>query len=217
MRVLVVEDEEELADAIARGLRLHAIAVDVVHDGQEALEMAAYVDYDVVVLDRDLPEVHGDDVCRELTAGEEPGRILMLTAAGQIRDRVDGLSIGADDYLTKPFAFAELVARIRTLARRSPRSAPSALERAGIRLDPARRTVTRDGREVTLNRKEFDVLSVLLRADGNLVTSAELRRSVWDEYADAGTGVLRVTITSLRRKLGVPQVIDNVPGKGYRF
>ncbi|GAA3079386.1 response regulator transcription factor [Streptosporangium carneum] len=217
MRVLVVEDEEQLADTIARGLRLHAIAVDVAYDGQDALEMAAYVDYDVVVLDRDLPEVHGDDVCRELTGKNEHGRILMLTAAGQIRDRVDGLSMGADDYLTKPFAFAELVARIRTLARRSPRSAPSVLERAGIRLDPARRTVTRDGREIALNRKEFDVLRVLLRADGDLVSSAELRRSVWDEYAEAGTGVLRVTITSLRKKLGAPSVIENVPGRGYRF
>ncbi|MEV7013001.1 response regulator transcription factor [Streptosporangium sp. NPDC051022] len=217
MRVLVVEDEEQLADAIARGLRLHAIAVDVVHDGQEALEMAAYVDYDVVVLDRDLPEVHGDEVCRELTAGNGPGRILMLTAAGQVRDRVDGLSLGADDYLAKPFVFAELVARIRALARRSPRVTPSTLERAGIRLDPARRTVTRDGREITLNRKEFDVLWELLRAGGNLVTSADLRRNVWDEHADAGTGVLRVTITSLRKKLGAPPAIENVPGKGYRF
>ncbi|RCG31379.1 DNA-binding response regulator [Sphaerisporangium album] len=217
MRVLVVEDEEELADVIARGLRLHAIAVDVAYDGQEALEMSAYVHYDVVVLDRDLPEVHGDDVCRELRAGGETGRVLMLTAAGQVRDRVGGLSLGADDYLTKPFAFAELVARIRALSRRSPRVTRSTLERAGIKLDPGRRTVARDGREIALNRKEFDVLAELMRAGGRLVTSAELRRSVWDEHAVADTGVLRVTITSLRKKLGGPAVIENVPGKGYRL
>jgi DNA-binding response OmpR family regulator len=217
MRVLVVEDEEELADAIARGLRLHAIAVDVAYDGQEALDLASYVAYDVVVLDRDLPEVHGDDVCRELAAGGAAGGVLMLTAAGRVRDRVGGLSLGADDYLVKPFTFAELVARIRALARRSRRSAPDALERAGLRLDPGRRTVTRDGRAIALNRKEFDVLRELLRADGRLVTSAELRRSVWDEYADAASGVLRVTLTSLRRKLGEPALIDNVPGRGYRL
>ncbi|MEV0351067.1 response regulator transcription factor [Nonomuraea sp. NPDC050680] len=214
MRVLVVEDEEELADAVARGLRLHAIAVDVAYDGQEALNLASYVDYDVVVLDRDLPEVHGDDVCGELASSS---RILMLTAAGQVRDRVDGLSLGADDYLVKPFAFAELVARIRTLARRSSRAVPEPLERAGIRLDPGRRTVTRDERVVALNRKEFDVLEQLLLAGGDLVTSAELRRRVWDEHADTGTGVLRVTITSLRRKLGAPLAVQNVPGKGYRL
>ncbi|WP_327088976.1 response regulator transcription factor [Nonomuraea sp. NBC_01738] len=214
MRVLVVEDEEQMADAIARGLRLHAMAVDVAYDGQEALELASYVDYSVVVLDRDLPEVHGDDVCRELMA---TSRIIMLTAAGHLRDRVDGLTIGADDYLAKPFAFAELVARVRTLGRRTGRAAVPVLDRAGIRLDPACRTVTRDGRDVSLNRKEFDVLRELLRADGELVTSAGLRRSVWDEYAEGGTGVLRVTLTSLRRKLGAPAVIENVPGLGYRL
>ncbi|MFF4618408.1 response regulator transcription factor [Nonomuraea jabiensis] len=217
MRVLVVEDEERLADAVAHGLRLQAIAVDVAYDGQDALERAAYVDYDVVVLDRDLPEVHGDDVCRRLREGGGSGRVLMLTAAGQIRDKIDGLSLGADDYLVKPFAFAELVARVRALARRSPRSAAPRLERGGIALDPSRRTVTRDGRPVSLNRKEFDVLRVLLGADGELVTSGELRRSVWDEHADPGTGALRVTITSLRKKLGVPSAILNVPGKGYRL
>ncbi|WP_188193667.1 response regulator transcription factor [Nonomuraea sp. SYSU D8015] len=217
MRVLVVEDEERLADAVAHGLRLHAIAVDVAYDGQDALDLAAYVDYDVVVLDRDLPEVHGDDVCRRLRATGGGGRVLMLTAAGQIRDKVDGLALGADDYLVKPFAFAELVARVRALGRRAPRSSEPPLERAGIRLDPARRTVTRDGRAVSLNRKEFDVLHVLLRRDGELVTSGELRRSVWDEHADAGTGALRVTITSLRKKLGLPPAIQNVPGKGYRL
>ncbi|TMR07666.1 response regulator transcription factor [Nonomuraea turkmeniaca] len=216
MRVLVVEDEERLADAVAQGLRLHAIAVDVAYDGQDALDMAAYVDYDVVVLDRDLPEVHGDDVCRRLRE-HGGGRVLMLTAAGQIRDKVDGLAVGADDYLVKPFSFAELVARVRALARRAPRAATPPLARAGITLDPARRTVSRDGRAVSLNRKEFDVLHVLLSAGGELVTSGELRKSVWDEHADPGTGALRVTITSLRKKLGVPPAIENVPGKGYRL
>ncbi|MEV0390548.1 response regulator transcription factor [Nonomuraea sp. NPDC050643] len=217
MRVLVVEDEERLADAIAHGLRLHAIAVDVAYDGRDALEMAAYVDYDVVLLDRDLPEVHGDEVCRRLREAGGGGRVLMLTAAGQLRDKVGGLALGADDYLVKPFAFAELVARVRALARRSARSAAPPLRRGGITLDPARHTVVRDGRQVALNRKEFDVLRVLLSADGALVTSGELRRSVWDEYADAGTGALRVTITSLRKKLGGPSAIENVPGKGYRL
>ncbi|WP_182880966.1 response regulator transcription factor [Microbispora sp. H10949] len=217
MRVLVVEDEEQLADAVARGLRLHAIAVDVAYDGREALELTAYVDYDVVVLDRDLPDVHGDEVCRELVAASGASRILMLTAAGRVRDRVGGLALGADDYLVKPFAFAELVARVRALARRSPRAAPPVLERAGIRLDPARRTVTRDGRQVALGRREFDVLRELMRAGGGLVSSARLRASVWDEHAGAGTGVLRVTLTSLRRKLGDPPVIENVPGRGYRL
>ncbi|MEU7690915.1 response regulator transcription factor [Microbispora hainanensis] len=217
MRVLVVEDEEQLAEAVARGLRLHAIAVDVAYDGQEALKLASYVDYDVVVLDRDLPEVHGDDVCRELVTAAGASRILMLTAAGRVRDRVGGLSLGADDYLVKPFAFAELVARIRALARRSPRAVRPVLERAGIRLDPARRTVVRDGRQVALGRREFDVLHELMRAGGGLVSSARLRASVWDEHADAGTVVLRVTITSLRRKLGEPPVIENVPGRGYRL
>ncbi|MEU4326613.1 response regulator transcription factor [Nonomuraea dietziae] len=214
MRVLIVEDEEQLADAVARGLRLHAMAVDVAYDGREALERASYIDYDVVVLDRDLPEVHGDDVCGELTS---KSRILMLTAAGQVRDRVDGLSLGADDYLVKPFAFAELVARIRTLARRTSTVAQPALERAGIRLDPARRTVTRDGREVALSRKEFDLLRELMRAEGRLVSSAQLRREVWDEFAEGDTSVLRVTMTALRRKLGAPPVLENVPGKGYRL
>ncbi|WP_432934033.1 response regulator transcription factor [Microbispora sp. CA-135349] len=217
MRVLVVEDEEQLAHAVARGLRLHAIAVDVACDGREALELAAYVDYDVVVLDRDLPEVHGDEVCRELVGAGGASRILMLTAAGRVRDRVGGLSLGADDYLVKPFAFAELVARIRALARRTPRAVPPAIERAGIRLDPARRTVVRDGRQVALGRKEFDVLHELMSACGGLVTPARLRAKVWDEHAGAGTGVLRVTITSLRRKLGEPPVIENVPGRGYRL
>ncbi|MEW9551552.1 response regulator transcription factor [Nonomuraea sp. NPDC050783] len=217
MRVLVVEDEERLADAVAHGLRLHAIAVDVAYDGRDALELAAYVDYDVVVLDRDLPEVHGDDVCRRLREDGRPGRVLMLTAAGQIRDRVDGLALGADDYLVKPFAFAELVARVRALARRAPRSSAPPLERAGIRLDPARRTVIRDGRPVPLNRKEFDVLHALMLAGGGLVTSAALRRDVWDEHAGPGTGTLRVTIASLRRKLGPPSAVQNVPGKGYRL
>jgi DNA-binding response OmpR family regulator len=217
MRLLVVEDERALADAVARGLRREGMAVDVANDGDTGHEKALITRYDVVVLDRDLPEVHGDDVCRRLRERGGGGRVLMLTAAGQIRDKIDGLGLGADDYLVKPFAFAELVARVRALARRSARTVAAPLVRAGITLDPDRRTVTRDGRRVLLNRKEFDVLRELLSAGGALVTSLELRRSVWDEYADAGTGALRVTITSLRRKLGVPPAIQNVPGKGYRL
>ncbi|NUT40694.1 MAG: response regulator transcription factor [Thermoactinospora sp.] len=213
MRVLVVEDEEQMADAIARGLRLHAMAVDVAYDGQEALERASYVDYDVIVLDRDLPEVHGDEVCASLNGST---RVLMLTAAGQVRDRVQGLGLGADDYLAKPFVFAELVARVRTLGRRTVRDVPVLIERCGIVLDPARRTVMRGTREVVLNRKEFDLLRVLMEASGTLVSSADLRRRVWDEFA-VESGVLRVTMTSLRRKLGAPAVIENEPGKGYRL
>ncbi|MEV0588599.1 response regulator transcription factor [Nonomuraea sp. NPDC050310] len=213
MRVLVVEDEEQMADAIARGLRLHAMAVDVAYDGREALERASYVDYDVVVLDRDLPEVHGDEVCRSLGGSS---RVLMLTAAGRVHDRVQGLGLGADDYLAKPFVFAELVARVRTLGRRVGRPETPPLERRGIVLDPARRTVARNGAAVGLNRKEFDLLRALLEAGGELVSSAELRRRVWDEFAP-DSGVLRVTMTSLRRKLGTPSVIENVPGRGYRL
>jgi DNA-binding response OmpR family regulator len=166
MRVLVVEDEEKLADAIAHGLRGRAIAVDVAYDGAEALERLACVRYDVVVLDRDLPELHGDEVCRRLSAASSASRVLMLTAAAGVGDRVEGLSLGADDYLTKPFAFAELVARIRTLARRTVAARPAVLEGAGVRLDPALRTVSRGGRPVALTRKEFAVLAELMRAGG---------------------------------------------------
>ena len=217
MRVLVVEDERVLADAIATGLRREAMAVDVAYDGAEALEKLAYIDYDVIVLDRDLPKVHGDEVAKKLANERCPSRILMLTAAGDVDDRVEGLQLGADDYLPKPFAFAELVARVRALARRSAPPLPPVLERAGIRLDPAKRTVTRDGRPISLTRKEFAVLEELMRADGAVVSQEDLLDKAWDEHIDPFTNVVRVTMMTLRKKLGEPQVIETVPGVGYRL
>ncbi|GGM77878.1 transcriptional regulatory protein CutR [Thermopolyspora flexuosa] len=217
MRVLVVEDERVLADAIATGLRREAMAVDVAYDGAAALEKTSYVDYDVIVLDRDLPKVHGDEVCRRLVARRNPSRILMLTAAGEVDDRVEGLELGADDYLAKPFVFMELVARVRALARRTAPPLPPVLERAGIRLDPGKRTVTRDGREISLTKKEFAVLEELMRADGAVVSQEDLLDKAWDENIDPFTNVVRVTMMTLRKKLGDPPVIETVPGVGYRL
>lgn len=217
MRVLVVEDETLLADAIASGLRRHAIAVDVVYDGASALERATVNDYDVIVLDRDLPVFTGDSVCMSLVERGEPTRILMLTAATAIADRVNGLGLGADDYLTKPFAFAELTARVQALARRSRPAVPPVLERGGIRLDPHRRSVERDHRPVPLSRKEFAVLAELLRAEGGIVSAEQLLEKAWDEHIDPFTGVVRYTIMMLRRKLGEPPVIETEPGVGYRI
>ena len=217
MRVLVVEDERLLANAIAEGLRRQAMAVDVAYDGDAALERLAVNDYDVVVLDRDLPVVSGDDVCRTLVESGAETRILMLTAATAVKERVAGLGLGADDYLTKPFAFAELTARIQALARRARPAVPPALERAGIRLDPHLRTVTRDGEPVPLSRKEFAVLAELLRADGGVVSAEQLLEKAWDEHIDPFTGVVRFTIMMVRRKLGEPWVIETVPGAGYRI
>lgn len=217
VRVLVVEDEQLLADAIGAGLRREAMAVDVVYDGDAALERMAVNAYDVVVLDRDLPEVHGDEVCRQIVAGDEPGRVLMLTAAGDVTDRVDGLSLGADDYLAKPFVFAELVARVRALSRRSRPAVPPVLVRSGVRLDPLRREVTRDGTPVSLTRKEFAVLEELLRADGAVVSSEQLLEKAWDENADPFTNVVRVTVMTLRRKLGEPPLVRTVTGVGYQL
>ncbi|RAY11604.1 DNA-binding response regulator [Actinomadura craniellae] len=217
MRVLVVEDERVLADAIATGLRRETLAVDVAYDGAGALERATVNSYDVIVLDRDLPRVHGDEVCRRLVAERTPARILMLTAAGELEDRVTGLSIGADDYLAKPFAFAELIARVRALGRRAGTPLPPVLERAGVTLDPARREVHRDGRPVELTRKEFAVLEVLLSADGTVVSSEQLLEKAWDEHIDPFTNVVRVTMMTLRKKLGDPPVIETVPGVGYRL
>jgi DNA-binding response OmpR family regulator len=217
MRVLVVEDERLLADTITAGLRNRAIAVDVAYDGDAALERLAVNDYDVIVLDRDLPVVSGDDVCRTLVESGAETRILMLTAATAVKERVAGLGLGADDYLTKPFAFAELTARIQALARRARPAAPPALERAGIRLDPHLRTVTRDGEHIPLSRKEFAVLAELLRAHGGVVSAEQLLEKAWDEHIDPFTGVVRFTIMMLRRKLGQPPVIETVPGAGYRI
>ncbi len=221
MRVLVVEDETVLADAIARGLRREAMAVDVVHDGEAALDRIAINRYDVVVLDRDLPLVHGDDVCRRVTAspdGRRDGpRILMLTASGGVDDRVDGLTLGADDYLPKPFAFTELVARVRALARRSRPALPPVIVRRGVTVDSARRVASRDGHFLRLTNKELAVLEVLLTADGAVVSAEELLERAWDEHADPFTNAVRVTMVKLRRKLGNPPLVETVAGAGYRI
>jgi DNA-binding response OmpR family regulator len=217
MRILVVEDERMLADAIAEWLREEAHAVDVAGDGAAALERIGVNDYDVVILDRDLPRVHGDEVCRRMVADGSEARVLMLTAAAGIGDRVAGLSLGADDYLTKPFAMPELAARVLALGRRTRPGVPPVLRRAGITLDPARREVTRDGRYVSLSKKEFAVLFELLRADGTVVSAEHLLEKAWDEHTDPFTGAVRLAILKLRRKLGDPQVIDTLPGVGYRI
>lgn len=217
MRVLVVEDEPLLADAIAEWLRDEVHAVDVAYDGAAALERAGVNDYDVVVLDRDLPAVHGDEVCRELVGAGSAARVLMLTAAAEVTDRVTGLSLGADDYLTKPFAFPELAARVQALGRRARPAAPPVLHRAGITLDPARREVFRDSRYVPLSKKEFAVLTELLRADGAVVSSEQLLEKAWDEHADPFTGAVRLAVLKLRRKLGAPPVVETVTGAGYRI
>jgi DNA-binding response OmpR family regulator len=217
VRVLIVEDEKLLADSIASGLRRHAMAVDVVYDGAAALEHAYINDYDVVVLDRDLPAVSGDKVCATLAATGGTARILMLTAATAVADRVAGLGLGADDYLNKPFAFAELVARVQALSRRSRAAVPPVLERDGIRLDPHRRTVTRNGELIPLSRKEFAVLLELLAADGGVVSAEHLLEKAWDEHIDPFTGVVRYTIMMVRRKLGDPAVVETEPGVGYRI
>ncbi|MEV5829600.1 response regulator transcription factor [Spirillospora sp. NPDC052242] len=217
MRVLVVEDERLLADAIAEWLRDEAHAVDLAYDGAAALERVHVNDYDVVVLDRDLPLTHGDDVCRAMVRSGASARVLMLTAAAEVTDRVDGLGIGADDYLTKPFAFPELAARVLALGRRSRPAAPPTLRRAGIALDPARREVFRDGRYVPLAKKEFAVLAELLRAEGGVVSAERLLEKAWDEHTDPFTGAVRLTILKLRRKLADPPVIETVKGVGYRI
>ena len=217
VRVLIAEDERRLADAIARGLRREGMAVDLAPDGTDALFKARVVRYDVLVLDRDLPGVHGDDVCRALRDERPETGILMLTAAGTLDDLVEGLSLGADDYLPKPFRFAELVARIRALGRRSTPSRPAVLRHADIELDPARRSVSRAGSEIQLARKELSVLEALMVADGATVSAEELLERVWDDQIDPFTNVVRMTIMTLRRKLGDPPVIETVIGVGYRL
>lgn len=217
VRVLVVEDEELLADAIARGLRSESFAVDVALDGDTALERLAIDPYDVVVLDRDVPGAHGDDICRRLVAEGSSARILMLTAATDVQERVDGLSLGADDYLGKPFSFAELTARIRALARRPSVALAPVLQHADLELDPARRTVMRAGRPIHLGRREFAVLEELLRAQGTVVSAETLLESVWDQHADPFSNAVRVTVARLRRKLGQPPLIETVVGGGYRL
>jgi DNA-binding response OmpR family regulator len=216
MRVLVVEDEVNLADAIARGLRRQGMAVDVAYDGDAGHEMAHVTRYDVVVLDRDLPGMSGDQICADLVASGALTRVLMLTASGSVADRVEGLQLGADDYLPKPFAFDELVARVRALGRRATPATPPVLQVGDLTLDPAKRTVLRGGQLVDLTRKEFGVLEVLLKADGGVVSSEELLERVWDANADPFTTTVRVTVRTLRRKLGEPPLIETVVGSGYR-
>lgn len=217
MRVLLVEDEERLANTIARGLRREGMAVDVVLDGRSALNKAAINSYDVVVLDRNLPVVHGDDVCRQLVAKQTLSRILMLTAAGAIEDRCVGLDLGADDYLPKPFALQELIARIRALSRRAVTPVPPVLHSGDLVLDPARHLAERAGTDLGLTKKEFALLEVLLSAEGRVVSAEELLEKVWDENTDPFTNVVRVTIMTLRRKLGDPPLVETVTGVGYKI
>jgi DNA-binding response OmpR family regulator len=217
MRVLVVEDHRRLASAVAEGLRREGMAVDISFDGADALAHVALHRYDVVVLDRDLPGVHGDQVCRAIVAEHSAARVLMLTAASTISDRVEGLELGADDYLPKPFEFVELVARIRALARRSVTAVPPKLVRGDLMLDSARRVAFRGERRLPLSPKEFAVLEYLLAADGRVVSAEELLERVWDEAADPFTSTVKTTIGRLRAKLGEPRVIETVREAGYRI
>jgi DNA-binding response OmpR family regulator len=216
VRVLVVEDEPVLADDIADGLRHEGLAVDVAYDGVEGFEKAAVNRYDVIVLDRDLPRLHGDELCRRLGEVDSTARVLMLTAAAGIEQRVEGLGLGADDYLPKPFAFVELVARIQALVRRAEPPGRTVLSCDGVVLDRARHVVTRDGGPIELSRKEFGVLEVLLAAGGEVVSAEELLERVWDEHVDPFTNAVRIAIVRLRKKLGEPEVVETVKGVGYR-
>ena len=216
MRILVAEDEPRIAAAVARGLRREGMAVDVAPDGAAALYKARITPYDVVVLDRDLPELHGDDVCRTLSAEQPRTKVLMLTASRSTDELVQGLSLGADDYLTKPFRFAELVARLRALGRRTGEARPPVLAAGDVELDPAKRTATRAGVPLDLTLKEFAVLQALLEAQGAVVTPEELLERAWDEQLDPLSNIVRMTVMTLRRKLGDPPVIHTVRGSGYR-
>ncbi len=217
MRVLIVEDDVFLAEAVQTGLRHEAIAADIVGDGQQALDAVDLIEYDVVVLDRDLPRVHGDVVCAKLAKRVNPPRILMLTASASLGDKVGGLTLGADDYLTKPFEFDELVARVLSLYRRAMTPLPPVLETADLKVDSFRREAYRSGRYLHLTRKEFAVLEVLMRASGGVVSAERLLEKAWDENADPFTNVIRVTVSTLRKKLGEPALIYTVPGVGYRL
>jgi DNA-binding response OmpR family regulator len=217
VRVLVIEDDRELAEALGVGLRREQLAVDVALDGQDGLERALVTGYDVIVLDRDLPGLHGDEVCAGLVAAGCRSRVLMLTAAATIEDRVGGLGLGADDYLPKPFAFAELVARIRALLRRAQPGLPPVLARGDLQLDPSRRQASRGGRVLDLGPKEFGVLELLLAAQGRVVSAEEILERVWDEMADPFTSAVKVTMSRLRRKLGDPPLIQTIAQAGYRI
>jgi DNA-binding response OmpR family regulator len=215
--VLVVEDSRALNDVLVEGLRDQGMAVDVAYDGVEAASKLNVNTYAVVVLDRDLPGLHGDTICRMIAEGDKPVMVLMLTASGAPAERVSGLSLGADDYLAKPFHFAELVLRVRALARRQPSARPLALRASGIELDLLRHTASRDGRPLDLSAKEFGVLEALMRAQPGLVSAEDLLEQVWDEHADPFTKTVSVTISRLRRKLGDPPVIKTVPNVGYQI
>jgi DNA-binding response OmpR family regulator len=217
VRVLVIEDDRELAEAIALGLRRARMAVDVAFDGRSGLDRALLSDYDVIVLDRDLPGLHGDEVCGRLVARGAQSRVLMLTAAATIDERVDGLARGADDYLPKPFAFAELLARIQALFRRGGPVLPPVIVCGDLRLDSARHGVWRGERKLELGPKEYGVLEQLLAAQGRVVSAEELLEHVWDEAADPFTTAVKVTISRLRRKLGEPPLIETIPQAGYRI
>lgn len=217
MRVLVVEDEIYLAEALRAGLRLEAIAADLALDGDAALESLSVNTYDVVILDRDIPGVSGDEVCRWIVERGLGCRVLMLTAAGHLHEKVSGFELGADDYMTKPFELRELVMRLRALARRPAEAAPTVIEYAGVRLDPFRREVYRDGRYVRLSRKQFSVLEVLMTAGGGVISAETLLERAWDEHADPFSNAVRITISALRKRLGDPWVIHTVPGVGYRI
>jgi DNA-binding response OmpR family regulator len=217
MRILVVEDDAALADVLARGLRREGFAVDIAFHGAEALDMSGYNRYDSVVLDRDLPVLHGDDVCRELTSRSPAPRVLMLTAASDLADRVEGLTIGADDYLAKPFAISEVAARLRALSRRPEALVQPILSWNGLVLDPSSRGVERNSDRIHLTRKEFGVLEELMRGSGAVVSSEELLERVWDQNADPFTNAIRITMVTLRKKLGDPPIIETMTGAGYRL
>ncbi|MER5494663.1 response regulator transcription factor [Streptomyces sp. NPDC002454] len=217
MRVLVVEDDEEMAQTVAIGLRRAQMAVDVAFDGQDGLDRALFSEYDVIVLDRDLPGLHGDEVCAELVASGCRSRVLMLTAEASAEDLVDGLNLGADDYLAKPFDFPVLVARIGALARRAHPAVPPVVRHGDLVVDTARRTASRAGRPLDLAPKEFGVLELLLASRGRAVSAEELLQRVWDEAADPFTSAVKITISRLRAKLGEPQVIETVAKRGYRI
>jgi two-component system, OmpR family, response regulator VanR len=217
MRVLIAEDEPRVADALARGLRREGLAVDIAPDGSEALIKSRIYPYNVVVLDRDLPKVHGDDVCKVLNREYPDTKVLMVTAARSVDDRVEGLGLGADDYLTKPFVFAELVARVRALGRRSGAARPPVLSYGDLELDVATRTSTRAGEPLNLTPKELGVLEALMRAEGAVLSAEQLLEQVWDDQVDPFTNTVRMTIVTLRRKLGEPAAIHTVVGSGYRL
>src|SRR2546421_8297585 len=217
MRVLIIEDEPCMADAIRDGLRLEAIAADVAGDGNTALELLSFNAYDIAVLDRDVPGLSGDEIARRIVASGSGVPILMLTAADRLDDKASGFGLGADDYLTKPFELQELVLRLRALDRRRAHHRPPVREIAGLRLDPFRREVYRDGRYVALTRKQFAVLEVLVAAEGGVVSAEELLRCAWDQNADPFTNAVRITVSALRKRLGEPGIIATVPGVGYRI